>query len=382
MATAIKVAHDLSEFLYRDVDYAFFLHPASHIEFTDDGRQKLLDMASRFDSYWQRENRMEELFKLAILARDKFIKDHHYIVQEGEVVIVDDSTGRAMPGRNWSHGIHQAVEAKEGIELKSPGKTVARMTFQEFFRHYALVCGASGTLHGLDLEMWRTYGLSVIRIPPNKKSQLRVLPRRIFRTKADKFLGLVQRVEELHHRHVPVLVGTRRIQDSEDIAEALRDRGMQCQVLNAKQHQYEAEIVAKAGALDAITVATNMAGRGTDIAIDNEAEKIGGLHVLMFDPHESARVDWQLFGRAGRQGAQGAAQAFTSAEDELLTKFLPHVFKPLLWPNLPTWVLHSGMPLMLWLAQKMAQRDAAKQRQQLADVQTELRKLLSFISGR
>ena len=382
MVVAIQVVRELLEYLHEDIDYSIYLHPVGHIEWNDAGRQKLRKLASHFSSYWQRENRLEDLFKTALLAREQFILDKHYIVQDGEVVIVDDSTGRVMPGRKWSQGIHQAVEAKEGIAPTAPTRTVARMTFQEYFRHYHVLGGASGTLHGLDIELWRTYGATIFRIAPKNKSQLRVLPRQNYRTKAEKLAGLITRVQQLHSQGVPILVGTRRIQDSEDIALALRQNGYTCDVLNAKQHKQEAAIIARAGRLGAITIATNMAGRGTDIGIDAQAEPLGGLQVLMFDPHESARVDWQLFGRAGRQGARGCAQAFASMEDELLVRFLPASLKPLLRPSVPDAVLPLLMGFLLWLAQWRAQRLAARQRRHMAELQEELRKLLSFTRWR
>jgi preprotein translocase subunit SecA len=259
-------------------------------------------------------------------------------------------------------------------------KISARMTFQEFFRHYHQLSGASGTLHGLDLELWQTFGLLILRIPPRTQSQLKVLPKRCFVTRQDKLNGFIDRIVALHQRGLPVLVGTRRILDSEEIAGLLRIRGLACTVLNAKEHEYEAQVVALAGEHACITVATNMAGRGTDIKISFEVEAAGGLQVLMFEAHESPRIDWQLFGRSGRQGAKGSAQAFVSLQEELITKYTPAWFKPLagLVPDQRTRV---KIAFTQWLAQKAASSLTRRQRSHLAFVQKQLREQLGFSKG-
>src|SRR5690606_2567187 len=170
------------------------------------------------------------------------------------------------------------------------------MTFQEFFRHYHRLSGASGPLHGLDMELWKTFGLLILRIQPGRPSRLRHLPKQTYLSRQHKLEGIIARIEALHRQRLPVLVGTRRIPDSEEIAAVLRSKGLRCTVLNAKEHESEAQVVAEAGQFGCITVATNMAGRGTDIKIDDAVERAGGLQVLMFEAHESPRIDWQLFG--------------------------------------------------------------------------------------
>ncbi len=377
--SAIAIANRCMGLVVSGRDYELGDSASQVIRFTLGGLLKIREFAQLLDPYWQREGRAQELFKTLVIAREFFIRDRNYIVRDGEVIIIDGHTGRATPGRNWSNGIHQAVEAKEGLELSEPTKTVARMTFQTFFRHYHFLCGASGTLHGLDAELWFTYGLKIRRVAPNAASRLTVRPRRIFRTQAEKFAGLIELVVALHRQHVPVLVGTRRIEDSEKVADALALRGLKCTTLNAKLHEYESQVIELAGRIDSITVATDMAGRGSDIQIEPHVEQMGGLHVLMYESHESARVDWQLYGRAGRQGAQGMAFPLLALDDELLERFLP---RPLRWLIQAGWQrLGSAraVALALWVAQHRAQRHAMRQRRQLNFVQRELRKRLSFV---
>jgi preprotein translocase subunit SecA len=240
--------------------------------------------------------------------------------------------------------------------------------------------GASGTLHSLDWELWKTFGLLILRVPPRVTSQLKILPKQCFVSRANKLSAFIERIETLHRSGVPVLVGTRRILDSEEIAHLLRQRGHTCTVLNAKEHEYEAQVVALAGEYGCITVATNMAGRGTDIKIAPEVAAIGGLHVLMFEAHESPRIDWQLFGRSGRQGARGSAQPFVSLEEELITKYTPTWIKPLagLIPDQKT---RLKINLLQWLSQRLASSIARKQRSHLAFVQKQLREQLGFSKG-
>ena len=377
MLTAIRLARNLVDALKLDLDYSLSTKGGGSVHFTENGKRKIERLAEAFSTYWQVPTRREEIFTLAIMARDVFQLDRHYIIQDGAVVIVDESTGRSMPGRSWSHGIHQSIEAHVGVELTPLTKISARMTFQEFFRHYHLLSGASGTLHGLDLELWKTFGLLILRIPPRTPSQLKILHKQFFLTRHDKLNGFVRHIEGLQARGVPVLVGTRRILDSEEIAKILRHKGIACTVLNAKEHEYEAQVVALAGDHGCVTVATNMAGRGTDIKISPAVEVAGGLHVLMFEAHESPRIDWQLFGRAGRQGARGCAQPFVSLEEELIVKFTPSWFKPLsaLVPDQQT---GFKIRLLQWLSQKYASKLSRKQRSHLAFVQKQLRDQLGF----
>ncbi len=377
MLTAIRAARTLVEELKLDEDYVLYAKAGNAVHFTESGKHKIELLSHTLSSYWQVPTRREEIFTLAIMAREVFQLDRHYIIQEGAVVIVDEGTGRSMPGRSWSHGIHQSIEARVGVELTPLTKISARMTFQEFFRHYHRLSGASGTLHGLDMELWKTFGLLILRIPPRTPSQLKILRKRTFLSREDKLKGFVRHIEQLHQHGSPVLVGTRRILDSEEIASILRSKHIDCTVLNAKEFEFEAQVIAQAGEAGCVTVATNMAGRGTDIKISSDVAAAGGLHVLMFEAHESPRIDWQLFGRAGRQGAHGSAQAFVSLEEELIVKFTPSWFKPVstLLPNLQT---AFKIRLLQWLSQKHAGGISRKQRSHLAFIQKQLREQLGF----
>ena len=378
MMEAIRLARDLVESLKKPEDYTLYLKAGNSVHFTEKGKQKIEALGRQFSDYWQVAARREEIFSLAIMAREVFELDRHYIVKDGEIVIVDEGTGRSMPGRSWSHGIHQSIEARRGVELTPLTKISARMTFQEFFRHYHRLSGASGTLHGLDLELWKTFGLLILRIAPNTPTRLKSLPKQTYPTRAAKLQGFISRIEELHRHNLPILVGTRRILDSEEIAAILRGKGLTCIVLNAKEHEFEAEIVAYAGNFGCITVATNMAGRGTDIKIPAAVEQAGGLQVLMFEAHESPRIDWQLFGRSGRQGGQGTAQAYVSLEEELIVKHAPYWIKPLA-AFVPDQVsVRMRVHVLQWLAQKSVSKVATKQRSHLAFIQRQLREQLGF----
>ncbi len=377
MLSAIKTAKDLADQLKLKEHYTLYSKGTSAVHFTELGKQVIETLSQQFSPYWQVPSRREEIFNLAIMAREVFQLDRHYIVKDGEVVIVDESTGRSMPGRSWSHGIHQSIETRLGVNVTPLTKISARMTFQEFFRHYHRLSGGSGTLHGLDLELWKTFGLFILRIPPRTASKLEVFPQQRFLTRKTKLDHFVQHIQMLHQRSVPVLVGTRRILDSEEIASILRSRGLLCTVLNAKEHEYEAQVVANAGEPGCITVATNMAGRGTDVKVTPEVQAIGGLHVLMFEAHESPRIDWQLFGRAGRQGAPGSAQAFVSLEEELLIKYAPAWIKPLTG-LIPDQQVKLKVKLLQWFAQRVASQIGRKQRSHLALVQQQLREQLGF----
>lgn len=378
MLDAIRLARNLVETLKLQEHYTLFVKSGNAIHFTDLGKRKIEELSADFSTYWQVPTRREEIFKLAIMAREVFQLDRHYIIQEGEVVIVDEGTGRSMPGRSWSHGIHQSIEARVGVELTPLTKISARMTFQEFFRHYHRLSGASGTLHGLDMELWKTFGLFVLRIQPGRASRLKNLPKKTYRTRSEKLAGFVGRIEELHGQGLPILVGTRRILDSEEIAKILRSKGLTCTVLNAKEHETEAQVVAEAGNFGCITVATNMAGRGTDIKISADVEAAGGLQVLMFEAHESPRIDWQLFGRAGRQGAQGSSQAYVSLEEELIVKFTPAWLKPFS-ASVPNQLgIDLKIKFLQWLSQRSANTIAIKQRSNLAFIQKQIREQLGF----
>jgi preprotein translocase subunit SecA len=379
MVRATHTARELVDAMERDHHYT--VHAAQHqdVRLTPAGEDWLDTVAHQLPEFWQQPDRRENLICMALLARDVFERDRHYVVQQGRVVIVDENTGRLMPDRSWSHGIHQAIEAREALELTDPSQTAARMTFQDFFRHYHVLSGASGTLQGIARELWSTYGLLTLRLAPRVPSRLRTGERHVYGTREDKLDGIVAEACRLHRQGLPVLVGTRRILDSEAIAERLQAAGVDCKVLNAKKHAEEAEVVARAGAANCVTVATNMAGRGTDILLAPGVAEAGGLQVLSFEAHESSRVDWQLFGRAGRQGAPGRAQAFVALHDELFERHLPLVARPLWWAGLGLAPARRRLaPLLVFAAQWQAQRRSWAARRSLAEREAQVMQQLSF----
>ncbi len=261
----------------------------------------------------------------ALRAHKLMDKDVDYVIKDGEILIVDEFTGRIMDGRRYSDGLHQAVEAKERVEIKNESKTMATVTFQNFFRLYKKLSGMTGTAKTEETEFESTYNMNVIQIPTNRPVIRADLQEKVFRTEKAKYDAVVEEIERIHKTRQPILVGTVSIDKSEMLSELLNKRGIKHQVLNAKQHDKEAAIVAKAGKLDSVTIATNMAGRGTDIALgagDKEEEEqvkaLGGLYVIGTERHETRRIDNQLRGRSGRQGDPGTSRFFVSLEDEVI----------------------------------------------------------------
>ncbi len=259
-----------------------------------------------------------EFVERAVLAHRAYLRDRDYVVINGKVVIVDEYTGRMMEGREWQKGIHRAVEAKEGIPVTQETGEAARVTIQTFFRRYEKIAGMTGTAVTQAFEFRGIYKTPVFRVPTNRPVIRKILPPRIFATAEEKWQAVADEVERIHRTGRPILIGTRSIEKSERLSALLKQRGIPHQVLNAKNHAREAEIVAKAGQRGAVTVATNMAGRGTDIKLGEGVAELGGLHVIGTEFHTSRRIDRQLIGRCGRQGDPGSAQFFVSLEDEIL----------------------------------------------------------------
>ncbi|ATY85924.1 preprotein translocase subunit SecA [Kyrpidia spormannii] len=257
----------------------------------------------------------------ALKAHGLFKLDRDYVVQNGEVIIVDEFTGRLMYGRRYSEGLHQAIEAKEGVRIQNESKTLATITLQNYFRMYKKLAGMTGTAKTEEEELRSIYGMDVVVIPTNKPMIRADLPDVVYKTEEAKFRAVVEEIVRRHATGQPVLVGTTSIEKSERLSEMLKKRGIRHQVLNAKHHEREAEIVAKAGHRGAVTIATNMAGRGTDIILEDGVAELGGLHIIGTERHESRRIDNQLRGRAGRQGDPGSSQFYLSLEDDLMRLF-------------------------------------------------------------
>ena len=258
---------------------------------------------------------------LALRAHNLMFRDQDYVVKDDQVLIVDEFTGRIMPGRRYSDGLHQAIEAKEHVKVKRESKTLATITFQNFFNKFEKKAGMTGTALTEEQEFRDIYGMDVIEIPTNRPVQRIDLQDAVYKTKREKLNAICNEVEAAHKKQQPVLVGTITIESSEEISQMLRKRGIPHKVLNAKFHELEAEIVADAGIHGAVTIATNMAGRGTDIKLDDEAKAAGGLKIIGTERHESRRIDNQLRGRSGRQGDPGESRFFISLEDDLMRLF-------------------------------------------------------------
>lgn len=376
---ACRIASQLVNELQPEADYRANLR-YKEIELTEAGRRKIAERCARLPGLWRGIERRQELVQQALVARTFFLRDKQYIIDEGKIVIVDEFTGRPMPMRTWRQGLHQAIEAKEGLEISDPTETIARLSFQRFFRCFHRLAGMTGTAQEARGEFWHIYKLPVIRIPTNRPCIREHWPERVFADEQSKWLAVVNEIEGLHASGRPILVGTRSVAASERLAMMLAQRGLQFKVLNAVRHHEEAAIVALAGEHGHITIATNMAGRGTDIKLGRGVAQLGGLHVLATERHESGRVDRQLFGRAARQGDPGSAQAFVSAEDELVRRYLPRPLQDLLLRTLRA-RLPAGQVLAkacFAQAQRKAQQLAFKQRAAVLRTDTWLEEALSF----
>ena len=292
-----------------------------NINLTEDGVKKV-EKFFHIENLADAENLdIQHNIILALRAHNLMFRDQDYVVKDDEVLIVDDFTGRIMPGRRYSDGLHQAIEAKEHVKVKRESKTLATITFQNLFNKYAKKAGMTGTALTEEKEFREIYGMDVIEIPTNVPVQRKDLEDVVYKTKREKFKAVCDEIEAAHAKHQPVLVGTITIETSELLSGMLKKRGIKHNVLNAKFHEMEAQIVAEAGVHDAVTIATNMAGRGTDIKLDDESREAGGLKIIGTERHESRRIDNQLRGRAGRQGDPGESRFYISLEDDLMRLF-------------------------------------------------------------
>ena len=288
---------------------------------TESGINKVEEALGLKNLYSAANIDMSHQFTQALKAKAIMKRDKDYVVREGQVVIVDEFTGRLMFGRRYSDGLHQAIEAKEGVKIERESQTLASITFQNYIRMYDKLSGMTGTAKTEEGEFVKIYNLPVVVIPTNKEVRRTDYPDVIYKTKAAKYRAVVKAIKELHEKGQPVLVGTTSIRQSEALSAELHKARIPHQVLNAKYHEMEAEIISEAGQLGAVTIATNMAGRGTDIVLGEGVPEVGGLHILGTERHESRRIDNQLRGRAGRQGAPGSSRFYLSLEDDLMRLF-------------------------------------------------------------
>ncbi|MBS4026668.1 MAG: preprotein translocase subunit SecA [Clostridia bacterium] len=306
--------------LKRDDDYTVD-EKANVVTLTEDGVAKVERMLGVDNLYDDSKMELSHHINQGLRAHCLMKKDRDYVVTDGEIIIVDEFTGRLMFGRRFSEGLHQSIEAKEGVTIERESQTLATITFQNYFRMYKKLAGMTGSAKTEEEEFMKIYGLDVVVIPTNKPMIREDHPDVIYRTEQGKFLAAVEDIAEAHGSGKPVLVGTISIENSERLSDMLKRKGIPHQVLNAKYHEKEAEIVARAGQRGAVTIATNMAGRGTDIVLGAGVTDLGGLHIIGTERHESRRIDNQLRGRAGRQGDPGSSRFYVSLEDDLLRLF-------------------------------------------------------------
>jgi preprotein translocase subunit SecA len=286
---------------------------------TEQGKMRARELSESMGGLWRGTQRREELVRQALTAQHLYIRDRHYIVREGKVQIVDEYTGRVMPDRSWEQGLHQMIERKEDCDPTQRRETLARISYQRFFRRYLMLAGMTGTAKEVRSELWSVYRLPVVRLPTNRPVRRKADRPQVHRRAAERWAAVANQVATVHAQGRPVLVGTRSVQASEHLSRILIEQGLDHELLNARQDENEAKIVARAGESGRITIATNMAGRGTDIKLSEDVTGKGGLHVIMTELHEARRIDRQLIGRCARQGDPGSYSAILSLEDDVAT---------------------------------------------------------------
>jgi preprotein translocase subunit SecA len=371
---ALELAADLEH--QRD----FRLDPVRReIELTDAGKDRLAERAIGMGALWSGSRRREELVRQALFAREFLIRDQHYLVKDGKIQIIDEYTGRLMPDRSWERGLHQLVETKEGCEVTAQAETLARISYQRFFRRYLRLSGMTGTAREVAGELWSVYRLNLVTVPTNRPLRRIEHSGRVFRKAAAKWGAVVERICKLSSEGRPVLVGTTSVGASEHLSALLTARGVRHQILNARQDQEEAETIANAGQAGTVTVATNMAGRGTDIKLGDRVADSGGLHVIATERHEAGRIDRQLYGRCGRQGDPGSYQYIVSLEDDLVAKNSWRWLARLI-PGTAKGTAFFGA-LIVNLSQRGAEGRYAKIRRRLLKLDEQVGKMLAF-SGR
>jgi preprotein translocase subunit SecA len=350
------------------------------IRITELGEAQVRRMGQRFGGIWAGTRHATSLVRQALSSLHLFHRDQHYLIRDGRVVIVDEFTGRVMADRSWEQGLHQMLEAKEGCEITGRNETLARLSYQRFFQRYHRLSGMTGTAREVSSELWSTYRINVVTIPTNRPSLRTELRAQTWRSAENKWRAVVESVLEMHRRGRPVLVGTRSVAASERIALALEQAGLEFELLNARQDQAEAQIIAQAGRPGQITVATNMAGRGTDVRLAPGVAELGGLHVIATERHEAARIDRQLFGRCGRQGDPGSCQAMISLEDELFDGWFGRRLRSLAGSS-ELLDERIGSRTASWLvrfAQWLAESDHRRARRQLMRLDQSLSDILAF----
>lgn len=358
----------------------YLLRPQERsIELSDAGRAAVAEFARGLPGLWRIPRAREEVVEQGLSALHLFQLDRHYLIVDGKVQIVDEYTGRVMADRSWERGLHQMIEVKEQLDLSKRRDTISRITYQRFFRRYLRLAGMTGTAIEVAPEMRSVYALDVLRIPPNRPLIRRDLGQRVFVDSDRRWAAVVERAAGMHAGGRAVLIGTRSVAASELVSQRLTTAGLPHALLNARQDADEAAIIAQAGQPGRITVATNMAGRGTDIVLSPEVRAAGGLHVILSEYHDAARIDRQLFGRAGRQGDPGSCEAIVALDDEL---FVAHASPLLDWLRArasPDGRLPDALGRLLRrFAQRAAERQHSRIRRQTVELDQRVEQSLAF----
>lgn len=359
---ALELAGKLQEDKHYQIDTR-----ERQIYFTDSGKDELRELTEELDGIWRGRQRREELTLKALSALLLFHKDKHYIINDGKVQIVDEFTGRVMGDRSWEQGLHQMIETKEGVELTGQRETLARISYQRFFRKYLYLSGMTGTASEVASELWAVYRLFTVKVPTHARNKRKYQHKRVYANANEKWKAVVRRIETIHKTQRPILVGTRSVEDSELLSNLLTEKNLPHRVLNARQDKEEADIISDAGTKGKITVATNMAGRGTDIKLQDGISTIGGLHVILTERHESKRIDRQLFGRCARQGDHGSVDEILSLEDEIASVYVNKLLKALSYGGMKIKIPFSTLlgRFCLRYGQKQAENRNSAIRQEL-----------------
>jgi preprotein translocase subunit SecA len=378
LLNSTRLVHSMMDELVEGED--FLLHERYRsVNMKPSALQKMEQHVHRFPESWRATYRVAFLMNKALQAKYLFHCNEHYVVLDGKVVIVDQQTGRPMPDMSWSDGLHQAVEAKEGLELTNPTKASTKMTFQAFFRKYAKLSGMSGTIASISGELWRIYGLPFLKIPTRLPRKHKSYSEKFLLNRTQQIQRIIDEVQNVNHSGQPILIGTRSVDESLEISRKLNELQIPHSVPNALEHEKEAEIVARAGQWNHVTIATNMAGRGTDIKPDSQSLEKGGLYVIGTEHHDSRRVDKQLIGRASRQGEPGCSKFILSLDDRLLKRNLP----PGLWEFFR---LNFSNPLfrfpLFWIYKSLqffTEWKSSRLRVKMLLQEQKLRKAMSFV---
>jgi preprotein translocase subunit SecA len=377
---------DLGEDLYKTaLELAGRMRAGEHYEISVNrevwikpaGELAARDWVTDLPGVWKSGIWRRELLQKALTARHCYHRDRHYIIAGNKIQIVDEFTGRVMPDRSWEQGLHQMIEAKEDCDITGQRKTLSRMTYQRFFRRYLMLCGMTGTASEVATELRRVYDLDVLKIPTNKPGRRQRLPDACWRTHGERWTAVAERAASLSRSGRAVLIGTRSVDASERLSALLASRDVAHNVLNARQDEKEAEAVAMAGQIGRITVATNMAGRGTDIRPAPQVLASAGLHVILTEFHESTRIDRQLFGRCARQGEPGTVEAMVSLDDELFIRFAPLLRKLCLNVMSKTGTLQPW--LLRWLVHRVQKKAEAYNRRIRLDTMRQDKKMQTMM---